>query len=353
MTIRRLGVLAVIVLLCGVGLRADIINGAATGLSNPGQTITFDEHVFPMNTVITNQYADLGVTFSPNVFYSPQNGFPNITGNDVGNFTFTGQGPLNPVTMNFSTTQSSVAFAMAADNTPYTFNALMNGNVVDSFTTTVGFSSNDFYGFTNDTFNSISITRDTTGGGPFWLLDNLQTSGETFSGSANAVVPGTNTLLTVQNGGFTPNCLGGTGCDPTMKITLGGHSTPFTGSFTLTADANGNIINGDLINNTGATLNNIFITTNLDSSLLKQGYGCTTLVANSAFGECGFRVDPNNPNLLDIIFDDAGIPAGSDFLVSGSGWVLSSTPEPGSWALLLTVATGLIVRRRLAAPSRS
>lgn len=356
MTLSRLGVLGVFVLLCAGGVRADIIDASATGLSNPGQTITFDEHQFPAGTSITNQYADLGVTFSPNVYYSPQTGYPNIQGNDVGNFSSTGQGPIDPVTMNFSATQSSVAFAMAADGTPYTFQALLNGTVVDSFTDTVGFTSNnDFYGFTNDTFNSISITRDTAGGGPFWLLDNLQTSGETFGASLNAVVPGTDTLLTVDNGGFTRGCLGGASCDPLIKINLDGHSTPITGGFTLTTDAAGNIVNGDKINDTGSTINNIFIQTTLDPVLLQQGYGCITSDPTTAFGECGFRVDPNVPNTLDILFDDAGIPNQGEFNITGSGWILSpvSTPEPGSWALLLTVVAGLLVCQRFAARSRS
>src|SRR5438874_9933861 len=35
------------------------------GLSNPRQTLTFNEVVLPTNTVVTNQYTSLGMPFSP------------------------------------------------------------------------------------------------------------------------------------------------------------------------------------------------------------------------------------------------------------------------------------------------
>lgn len=66
------------------------ISNSASGLTSPAVTITFDEHVLPVGSSVTNQYSDLGVTFSPNLYYSSQTGFPNIIGKTVTNF---GSGP--------------------------------------------------------------------------------------------------------------------------------------------------------------------------------------------------------------------------------------------------------------------
>ena len=65
-----------VVMLGPVGLaHADDIIASSTGIASPTQTINFEEIVLAMNSSLTNQYASLGVTFSPNVFYSPQTGF--------------------------------------------------------------------------------------------------------------------------------------------------------------------------------------------------------------------------------------------------------------------------------------
>src|SRR5438874_13830194 len=110
------------------------ITNSLTGLTSPTTTITFDEHVLAANSTVTNQYADLDVTFSPNVYYDPQTGFPNINGNDIGNFTFATQPAfVNPMTMSFTTPMSGVAFNMAGDATPYVFSAFLGGTLVESF----------------------------------------------------------------------------------------------------------------------------------------------------------------------------------------------------------------------------
>lgn len=172
-----------LLLALGAGAHANIIDLSPTGIASPAVTITFDEHVLATNTSVTNQYADLGVTFSPNVFYSPQTNFGHVQGNDVGNFTFNNEGPIDPVTLLFSTIQNGAAFSFDADNTPYRFDALLGGIVVDTFSATVGVSNNDFFGFTGDTFDSIKITRTDTGQGPDWVLDNIQL------GSTTSAVP--------------------------------------------------------------------------------------------------------------------------------------------------------------------
>jgi hypothetical protein len=158
--------------------RANIteIFASPTGIASPVQTITFDEIVLPANSLVTNQYSGLGVTFS-GIYYDPQTGFGNVQGNDIGNFTFATQPAFqNPVTLTFSTPVTAAALSFDADGTPYLFQAFLGGTQVDSFVDTVGVSSSDYYGFQNEVFNQIVITQDGAGGGSDWVADNIQTS---------------------------------------------------------------------------------------------------------------------------------------------------------------------------------
>jgi hypothetical protein len=155
-------------------LNATPIIASSTGLSNPVYTITFDEHVLAMNSSVTTQYSDFGVTFSPNLYYSPQTGFGHVQGNDLGNFQSFSSAFINPFSISFNNAVTGAAFAFDADGTPYTFTALLNNVPVESFTTTVGVSNNDFFGFTGIDFNQISVTTAGAGGGPYNVLDNIQ-----------------------------------------------------------------------------------------------------------------------------------------------------------------------------------
>lgn len=123
------------------------------------------------------------MSFSPSAYYSPQNGFGNVQGNDIGNFTFNGDPSLfGPFTLSFTALQSDVAFAMASNGTQYVFEALLGGGVVDSFQSTVD-QAGTFYGFTGVNFDSITITNLSSDA---WLIDNIQLS--------NAEVPEPATL---------------------------------------------------------------------------------------------------------------------------------------------------------------
>jgi hypothetical protein len=178
-----------LVLVSATPALATPINGTPTGLVDPVLTITFDEHVLvPDVTLVTNQYADLGVIFSPDLIYTPETtescacpGFPNISGNDLGNWT---NAPtinfVNPFSIHFLVPRTAAAFAFAADETSYTFTALLGGTSVESFNATVELTSlSDFYGFTGITFDEIQVNGHPTTnlnalGGPYNLLDHLQ-----------------------------------------------------------------------------------------------------------------------------------------------------------------------------------
>ncbi len=146
--------------------------GSTTGLVAPATTITFDEQALAVYSAVTNQFAPQGITFSPYLYYTPQTGFPNVTGNTVGNFN-TGNPDPTVLTMGFTNLQNDVAFAMVSNGTSWTFDALLSGNVQETFTTFVGSGSNNFYGFTGLTMDAIRITSN---GPDYMLMDNVQLS---------------------------------------------------------------------------------------------------------------------------------------------------------------------------------
>jgi len=165
--------LAIGILLLGANSAQATLISNGVGLSSPHLTINFDEHVFPSGTGITNQYADLGVTFSPFAYYSPSGG-SNVSDFMPGGYAY-------PFSMSFVTQQTEVAFNL---QTPYpattTFYALLGGTTVESDTITTGATPNDFFGFKDINFDQISIytsyadgVTNGSGTGPL-ILDNLQ-----------------------------------------------------------------------------------------------------------------------------------------------------------------------------------
>src|SRR5947207_16006687 len=79
---------ALTLLLGGVGQANAAFIHNSTGLSSPSQVITFEEHVLSEGTPVTNQYADLGVTFSNGLKYTGgySGAFPHISGHSLVNF---------------------------------------------------------------------------------------------------------------------------------------------------------------------------------------------------------------------------------------------------------------------------
>jgi len=152
--------------------KATQIIASSTGIANPGATITFEENVLPNYVAVTSQYAAFGVSFAPAIYYAPASGLGNLQGHQVSNFDDKGN-VVTPLTINFTKTQFGAAFSMDGDFAPFTFTALLNGVPVDSFTSVVGISTSDYFGFTNEAFNSISITQ-AGPGAPYYLIDNIQ-----------------------------------------------------------------------------------------------------------------------------------------------------------------------------------
>jgi hypothetical protein len=79
---------------------------------------------------------------------------------------------------------------MAADDTPYTFTALLGGIQVDSGSATVTGTAGHF-GFTGEVFDRIVIDETASvGGGPYWLLGDLQLSALAVPEPASLVLLG-------------------------------------------------------------------------------------------------------------------------------------------------------------------
>ena len=161
------------------------------GLAAPSRTITFDEHVFAPGTVLTNQYSDLGVRFSPNLVYGipvAATDFPPLNGNILRNFFPNGTGPFvgaEPFSLLFDDNQTSVAFAMNfLQPGAATISALLDGNLVRSFDVEASTDAADnfFLGFSGILFDEIRI--DLPNGNNTMLLDNIE-----FGPAVAAAVP--------------------------------------------------------------------------------------------------------------------------------------------------------------------
>ncbi|MGY6274995.1 CARDB domain-containing protein [Methylomonas sp. MgM2] len=139
-----------------------------SGLSESHATISFDEHIFPNESVITTEYSDLQIRFSPFAYY-----FSSAwDGPGVASFLPNRPAPGARV-IQFTQPQAGAAFQFwTYDGAIGTFQALLNGNVVESATAPVGGSlPNNFYGFRGIKFDAISIS---TNAWPAWGIDNIQ-----------------------------------------------------------------------------------------------------------------------------------------------------------------------------------
>jgi hypothetical protein len=176
-----------IALLAGSVQAGQIVNGTA-GLTNPGRFVDFSGHAFSTFTKITTQFSDEGIVLSPNLYYDG-NGSTNCdghTGNlggSIGNLDASSHCLANftninssdflgnnvPLSIYFNDIQTSASFLLATNppgGVPETnITAYLNGVQVDTmFVKTNLTQTNNFFGFTGESFNQVKISW--SGAGP-------------------------------------------------------------------------------------------------------------------------------------------------------------------------------------------
>lgn len=186
--------------------QATLLNNS-TGLSTPGQTITFSEISLPQDTPANNAYAGYGVTFS-NLYADHNYGgtYPNSSGADLTNFTSGSNVGFGPFTISFSTSVTDAAFVLVTNQsiTPTIIESYLNGTLVETasiFTSFInpfvpGSVSNpiDFYGFTGSLFDKIVVIPETQVN-QAGIIDNLQ-----FTSAPSAPVPEPSTIFLLGAG---------------------------------------------------------------------------------------------------------------------------------------------------------
>jgi hypothetical protein len=158
-------ILSALVIVLGQGnAGASPIIGSPTGLASPTSTITFNEVVLPVGTVLTNQYSAFGVTFQGLVYNLPNGSSmtpPTAAHVGAANFSVFFDQPL-----------TSAAFRLQTNPGTSLFEALLNGVVVESFSAPTTFpSNNDFFGFQGIAFDQIRVTAGSNGDA---VIDNIQ-----------------------------------------------------------------------------------------------------------------------------------------------------------------------------------
>jgi hypothetical protein len=136
-------------------------------------TVTFDEMPLTNGQTITTDFSSYGVSFSPNVVAETyRSGVSGFSGQNVANF----EPIVNPFSINFdSVVDAAGAFWEFDVGNVATFEAFLNGSLVDSFNYTEDDCcvSGTYLGFQDVTFDSILVSITNT---QLMIMDNLSYS---------------------------------------------------------------------------------------------------------------------------------------------------------------------------------
>lgn len=135
--------------------------------------LDFDEIAMTQSTVITNQYAALGVVFGANVWFENHRSNLGWDTHNIANF-LTGTSTANTVVdIAFSTNVTGAAFEWASNNgSGFRFEAILDGSVVEQFDhQQTGCCAAQVLGFENVEFDTLRVTH--RNGGDFFIADRL------------------------------------------------------------------------------------------------------------------------------------------------------------------------------------
>jgi len=167
----RLACLALVLINCSSTALADRIELSPIGLAEPEKIITFSEHALADTSLVSTEFADLGVTFLPNLFYRTGD-HPDWTSVEGPNLR-TGEPEVNPFSIHFESALTSAALAaIAQPPTSATITAKLGGAEVESFETTVSIDNpENYFGFSGIVFDEIEVayTEETR-----LRIDNIQ-----------------------------------------------------------------------------------------------------------------------------------------------------------------------------------
>ena len=136
--------------------------------------LDFNEIAMAPGTVVTDQLAGLGVSFSPNVWFENNRGAVGWDDHNIANF-LTGTTISNPVVdFIFSGPVDGAALEFAGNaGNDFLFEAILSGSVVESFVhAQAGCCAAQVLGFQEIEFDTLRITHQ-TGGSTFFIGDRL------------------------------------------------------------------------------------------------------------------------------------------------------------------------------------
>lgn len=138
---------------------AAVIDSSSSSIINPEVSLGFDEVALSNGTTVVNQFASFGVSFSPQLTYLDNvSARPNFQGPALFNFGGSPFTIFDPFSLLFTNTVSDAVFAYTTNFGSTTFEALLNGSVIESFASVTNISAQSFYGFMGIEFDEIRVT---------------------------------------------------------------------------------------------------------------------------------------------------------------------------------------------------
>ena len=143
------------------------------GLTQAHQTLDFESVVLGFNEPVNTQFSGAGASFLNAFANADMSVFPNIGGNRVGDFQ-AGIGGTGLFTIDFANDLQQVAFAIVSAPGTATFQAFLNGGLVETFTGSTSTTDlNNFYGFQGIVLDRLTISVQSFDN--VFIMDNLQT----------------------------------------------------------------------------------------------------------------------------------------------------------------------------------